>query len=131
MTALQKLLALNGLVFLLRAALNVLRPTSFYLSPGAPENAEDAVRVLGITYAAVGVVQLGAARSVDRTALRIVATGSALFAGGVALQAISQSSSPPDAFHRIRVASAVENVLVAGLYLALLLRERRESVSPS
>lgn len=129
MAALTKLLALNGLVFLLRAALNVVRPTSFYLSSEAPENAKDAVRVLGITYAAMGVVQLGAARSADWTAVRIVATGSALFAGGVALQAFSQSSSPLDTFHRIRIASAGENLLVAGAYVALLHRERRQRVA--
>ena len=99
MRALKRLLAVNGLVFLLRASLNILRPTSFYLAEGAPDNAIDAVHVLGITYAAFGLIQLGIWRSQDRTAVRVVAAGSMLFASGVALQALGQNSSPPDTFH--------------------------------
>jgi hypothetical protein len=124
--ALKRLLAVNGLVFLLRAGLNILRPTSFYLAEGSPDNAVDAVHVLGITYAAFGLVQLGMWRSQDRTAVRVVAAGSLLFASGVALQALGQDPSPPDTFHQIRMASAAENIAVAALYTTLLIRERRQ-----
>ena len=126
MRALKRLLAVNGLVFLLRASLNILRPTSFYLAEGAPDNAIDAVHVLGITYAAFGLIQLGMWRSQDRTAVRVVAAGSMLFASGVALQALGQNSSPPDTFHQIRRASAAENIAVAALYATLIIRERRQ-----
>ena len=125
MRALKRLLAVNGLVFLLRAGLNIFRPKSFYLAEGAAENAIDAVHVLGITYAAFGLIQLGMWRSQDRTAVRVVAAGSMIFASGVALQALGQDSSPPNTFHQIRLASAAENVAVAALYAALLIRERR------
>lgn len=126
MLALKRLLALNGLVFLLRAALNLIRPTSFYLADGAPENAVDAVHVLGVTYAAFGFIQLGMWRSNDRTAVRVVAQGSLLFALGVAIKALSQDSAPPDTFHQIRLASATENAFLVVIYAALLNRERKQ-----
>jgi hypothetical protein len=124
--ALRGLLAANGLVFLLRGGLNLLQPTSFYLAEGAPENAMDAVRILGITYGTVGVIQLGMLSSRDRNALRVVAGGSMLFAAGVAAQALAQGREPSDTFHQIRNASAAENIAVAALYAGLLYREGRQ-----
>lgn len=131
MRALKSLLALNGLVFLLRGGLNLTRPTSFYLAKGAPDNAMDAVRVLGITYVAFGLVQTGMWFTPDRIPVRVVAGSSMLFASGVALQALKQDAALPDSFHQIRRLSAAENVAVAALYAALLYREhddRRQSV---
>ncbi len=131
MRALKSLLALNGLVFLLRGGLNLTRPTSFYLAEGAPVNAMDAVRVLGITYVAFGLVQTGMWFTPDRIAVRVVAGSSMLFASGVALQALNQDAALPDSFHQIRLLSAAENVAVAALYAALLYREHgyhRQSV---
>jgi hypothetical protein len=98
--ALKSLLALNGLVFLLRGGLNLTRPTSFYLAKGAPDNAIDAVRVLGITYVAFGLVQTGVWFTPERTAVRVVAGSSMLFASGVALQALNQDAALPDSFHQ-------------------------------
>jgi hypothetical protein len=123
MRALKTLLAVNGLVFLVRAFLNVFRPTFFYLESGAPEYARDAVRVLGITYGVVGFMQLGMWRVSDRRAVRVVSSGSLLFAAGVAVQASTQEGSSTARFYQMRLASAAENVAVAALYAVLLYRE--------
>ena len=127
MRALKTLLAINGVVFLIRAVLNVFRPTSFYLESGAPEYAGDAVRVLGITYGVFGLIQLGMWQVVDRRAVRVVSWGSLLFASGIALQASAQGGSSTDSFHQMRLASAAENVAVATLYAFLLYRELQPS----
>lgn len=122
---LKTLLLLNGLVFLLRGFLNVVRPTSFYLEPSAPKSAVGAVRVLGVTYGALGVVQLGMWRVADRSAVRVVSVASLLFAAGVAVLAPARRSASAEAFHRMWLASAIENAAVAAAYGALLCRERR------
>jgi hypothetical protein len=124
MRALRVVLAVNGLVFLVRAGLDNVRPTSFYLAAGAPAYAVDAVRVLGITYATLAMVQLGASRLAGPCAVRLVAAASMLFAAAVAVQASMQGSGTADAFHRPRWGSAAENVLVATLYAVLLYRGR-------
>jgi hypothetical protein len=59
MRLLKIMLAANGAVFLLRGSLNIVQPTSFYLESDAPTHGQDAVRILGITYLAVGLVHLG------------------------------------------------------------------------
>lgn len=130
MRALKTLLAVNGLVFLIRALLNVFRPTSFYLESGAPEYASDAVRVLGITYGVLGSIQLGMWRVSDRRAVLVLSSGSLLFAVGVAVQAMNQAGSSTDRFHQMRLASAAENVAVAGLYAFLLYREHQSATPP-
>lgn len=124
MRSLKTLLAVNGLVFFIRAVTNLVRPTSFYLESDAPKYAVDAVRVIGITYAALAVIQLGMWRVDDRRAVRAVAGASQLFAAGIAVQAATQGSSSTDTFHRIRFASAAENAAVVVLYALLLHRER-------
>lgn len=128
MRALKITLAVNGLVFFVRALANLCRPTSFYLDPGASRNTIDTVHVLGITYGAVGLIQVGAWRVADRGAVRLVARASQLFAAAVAVKAWTQDSGPPDAFHRLRIASAAENAAVAVLYAVLLDRERRSAL---
>lgn len=126
---LKLVLAINGAVFMLRASMNLIRPTSFYLPDGAPTYAEDAVRVLGITYAALGLIQLGMWMVPDARAVRTVAGASMLFATGVAIQAVVQGSQSADAFHRLRIGSAAENLGVAVLYAALLYRASRSTPS--
>ena len=125
MRVLRGVLATNGAVFLLRAVLNVFRPTSFYLEPDAPKYAADAVQVMGITYASLGAIQIGVSQLADRAAVQIVSGASMLFAGGVAAKAATQSSGSQDGFHRMRLASAAENLIVAALYGALLVRSNR------
>ncbi len=125
MRVLKVLLAINGAVFLWRGSLDLVQPTAFYLEPDAPKYAMDAVRVIGITYLAVGLIQLGMWRVTDRLAVRVVASASLLFGAGVAIQAVTQGSGSADAFHRLAPGPAVENVLVALLYAALLYRESR------
>ena len=124
MRALKTLLVINGLVFLLRALLNLFRPTSFYLESDAPAYAVDAVRVLGVTYGVLGLIQLGMWRVTDRRAVRIVSAASLLFATGIAAQASIQDTTSGDRFHQMRRASAAENLTLVGLYAYLLYRER-------
>ena len=116
-------LALNGVVFLVRAGTNLLKPTSWYVDANAPQNAVDAVHVIGITYAALGLIQIGMWRVSDRRAVRAVSGASFAFAAGMAGKALSQGSGPADAFHRMRYASAAENAGVAVLYAVLLSRD--------
>jgi hypothetical protein len=122
MPALKLLLTVNGAVFVVRALTNLVRPTSFYLEADAPAYAQDAVRVLGVSYATLGAIQLGTAVTGDRSAVRTVAGASMLFAAAVATQAALQRSGS-DSFHRLRLGAAAENGLVAGLYAALLSRQ--------
>jgi len=124
-TWMKLLLVINGGFFLLRGALDIVQPTSFYLAPDAPGYAVDAVRVLGITYLALGLIQLGSWVVNDRRAVRLVASASVLFAAGVFLEALSQGSGSADQFHRLAPGPAVENLLVAAAYVALLLRDVR------
>ena len=125
MRALKVLLAINGAIFLGRGSLDIVQPTNFYLESNAPKYALDAVRVIGITYLTVGLIQLGMWRVTDRLAVRVVAGASLLFGAAVAVQAVTQGSGSADAFHRLAPGPAVENALVALLYAALLYRESR------
>ena len=118
-------LAINGAIFLWRGSLDIAQPTSFYLQSDAPTYAMDAVRVLGVTYVALGLIQVGTWWVADRRAVRIIAGASLLFAAGVAVQAVTQGSASADSFHRLSPGPAVENLVVAVLYAGLLLRERR------
>lgn len=122
MKPLKTALALNGVVFLVRAGTNFLKPRSWYVDANAPQNAVDAVHVIGIAYAAVGLIQIGMWRVSDRRAVRAVSGASLAFAAGMAGKALTQGSGPADAFHRMRYASAAENVGVAALYAVLLSR---------
>lgn len=128
--ALKTMLAINGVVFLVRAFTNLFRPTSWYVDADAPRNAVDAVHVVGITQGALGLTQIGMWTVDDRRAVRAVSGASMFFAVGIALKALSQGSSSTDAFHRMRYASAAENIGVAAVYGGLLLRERLSGNRP-
>ncbi|MGB5531511.1 MAG: hypothetical protein WBN71_00250 [Acidimicrobiia bacterium] len=130
MKALKTMLAINGVVFLVRALTNFIMPASWYLHAGAPRNAVDAVHVIGITQAALGLTQIGMWSVDDRRAVRAVSGASMSFAVAIALKALSQGSGSTDAFHRMRYASAAENIGVAALYGGLLLRERLSGNRP-
>lgn len=124
MRGLKILLGANGLVFLLRAIIDFLHPTSFYVPPEAPRHAKDAVHVIGIAYVTVGAAQLGACRSPDRVAIRSVSGASLLFATATAVKALTQGGGS-DTFHRIRRWVAAENLAVAAAYGLPLAREAR------
>jgi hypothetical protein len=118
-------LAVNGGVFLWRGSLDILQPTSFYLEPDAPKYAMDAIRVLGITYISLGLIQLATWWVSDRRAVRTVAGASLLFAAGVFAQAATQGSASADPFHQLSPGAAVENLLVAMLYAGFLVLDAR------
>lgn len=124
MRSLKVALVANGVVFLIRAVTNLLRPTSWYVDVDAPKNAVDTVHVVGITYGAFGVSQIGMWPVTDRRAVRAVSVASMVFAVGIAVKALTQGSGSVDASHRMRYASATENFLVALMYAVLLCRER-------
>ncbi len=124
MKPLKTTLILNGVVFLVRAGTNLFKPTSWYVDADAPKSAVDAVHVIGIAYAALGLTQLGMWGVSDRRAVRAVSGASLAFAAGMAAKALTQGSGPTDAFHRMRYASAAENAGVAVLYALLLSRDR-------
>lgn len=123
-------LAVNGGFFLWRGSLNILQPTSFYLEPEAPKYAMDAIRVLGITYCSLGLIQLGTWWMPDRRALRTVAGASLLFAAGVFAQAATQGSGSVDPFHQLSPGPAVENLVVAMLYAGFLVWDAHSQRSP-
>jgi hypothetical protein len=97
MAKLRGLLAINGAVFLVRAYLNIARPTSFYLQGDAPKYAIDAVRIVGIAYATLGLIQLGTSVTSEREALRTVAAASMVFAAVHRRGPRSRVSRPPGA----------------------------------
>ena len=119
------MLAINGLVFLLRSVINLLKPTSFYLEPEAPGYARDAVRVLGVTYGVLGMTQLGVSRSDDSNSIRTVSVASMLFALGAAVASVAQNKDSKTAFRRMRLASATENLGVVALYAVILKKSRQ------
>ncbi len=127
MKPLTTVLALNGVVSLVRAGTNFCKPTSWYVDADAPKSAVDVVHVIGIAYAALGLTQIGMWRVSDRQAVRAVSGASLAFAAGIAAKALSQGSGPTDAFHRLRYASAAENAGVAALYAVLLFRDRSDT----
>jgi hypothetical protein len=122
-------LAVNGVVFLGRGSIDLVQPTSFYLQPDAPKYAMDAVRVLGVTYISLGLIQLGMWWAPDPRAVRIVASASLLFAAGVAAQAATQGSASTDPFHQLSPGPAAENLLVAVLYAGFLAWDARSQAS--
>ena len=122
---LRRALAVNGAVFVLRGALNVVTPRSFYLPPRPPRYAEDVVRLLGVTYLAMAVAQLGTAWRGNDSAVRTMGAASMLFAGGAATVAMSPGSSQETGFERVRRWSALENTAVCVGYTALTTRAHR------
>jgi len=103
------LLAINGVAFLAYAASNILLPTSYFLEADAPKTAVDAVRVVGITYGALGLIQLGMWWVADRLAL--------------------QGSASNDPFHQLGLVVAAGNGLVALIYAWLLYRESQTATA--
>jgi hypothetical protein len=122
---LRRALAVNGAVFVLRGALNVVTPRSFYLPPRPPRYAEDVVRLLGVTYLAMAVAQLGTAWRGNEAAVRTMGAASMLFAGGAATVAMSPDSSQQTGFERVRRWSALENTAACVGYAALTTRAHR------
>ncbi len=132
MRALKVMLAYSGFEFVARGIVNYIQPTTFYLQADAPRYAQDAVRVLAITYLAFGLIHLGAWRVNDRLAVRLVAGASMLFAAGAAIQAATQGSASTDVWHQagvvlgpVTLPNVGLNVLWTAIYAGLLFRESR------
>lgn len=120
------LLVVNGAVFLLYAATNTIAPTSYFLPSDAPDYAISVVRVVAMTYLAMGLIQVGMWWVMDRLAIRIVAGASLVLTAGFAILAATGGSASSDAFHQLGVLAGATNAIVAILYAFLLYRERQE-----
>lgn len=118
------LLALNGVAFAFYGVSNIAMPTSYFLTADAAANAIDAVRVVGVLYLGLAVVQLGAWFLADRTAVRLVAVASIVPVAGFAAVAALQTAGSTDTFHQLGMVGVIGNAVVAVLYLFLLYRER-------
>ena len=81
------------------------------------------MRIIGLAYAALGLIQLGMWWVSDRLAVRIVAGASLLFIAGSAAQAALQGTASTDTFHQIGLGAAAGGALIAVLYAALPNRE--------
>lgn len=119
-------LAINGAVFALRGALNVVAPSSFYLPDDPPRYAKDVVRLLGVTYLAIASAQVQTALRGDDSAVRQIGAASMLFAGGAALVALSSGASRRTRFDRVKPGSALENGVLCVTYGALIVQAHRQ-----
>lgn len=115
---------MNGLAFLLYAATCSIAPSSYFLPPDAPDYAISVVRVVAVIYLAMGLIQIGMWRVMDRMAVRIVAGSSSVSVTGFAILAATAGSASSDPFHQFGPFVAVGNAIVAILYVFLLYRER-------
>lgn len=118
----RRLLSINGAVFLLRAATNFLRPTSFWIDEGAGPEALAPVRALAVSYASFGMAQIGAAMAGERRSLVAASIASVFFAVATAIGAGTSTPRPEAPVHRLRLGVAVENAAVAALYGRVLSR---------
>lgn len=125
---LKVLLAINGVAFVFYAVSNIFLPTSYFLPAGTTGYAVDLVRVVGMAYGALGLIQLGMWLVTDRLTVRIVAIASLLFAAGFAVQAAIQGTGSTDTFHQIGLGVAAGNAVVVALYGYLLYRERTATI---
>lgn len=119
------LLLVNGLASVLYVFSNILLPTSFF----APSDAVagyglDAVKLLGLGYLPLGIIQLGCWRVADRFSIRLIAVASMVYAAGFALLAATASSGSSDPFHQYGIGVTGAWLVVSVLYLWLLYRER-------
>lgn len=119
------LLLVNGLVSISYVFSNILLPTSFFApSDAAAGYGLDAVKLLGLGYLPLGIIQLGSWRIADRFAVRLIAVASMAFAAGFALLGAMAGSGSSDPFHQYGMGIAVAWIVVSVLYLWLLYRER-------
>lgn len=104
-------------------------PTSYFLPADATGPALDAVRTVGLTYGALGLVLLGMWWVKDRLAVRIVAGAAFLFLVDFALQSATHGTGSSDPFHQLGLGIAVGNAVVAVLYVWLIYRENQEAAA--
>jgi hypothetical protein len=102
-------------------------PTSFFAPTDASGYGLDAVKLVGMGYLPLGIVQLGSWRIADRFAVRLIAVASMAYAAGFALLAAMAGSGSSDPFHQYGVGVAGAWALVTLLYAWLIYRERSGS----
>lgn len=123
------LLLVNGLASISYVFSNIVLPTSFF----APSDATagyglDAVKLLGLGYLPLAIIQLGSWWVADRFSIRLIAVASMAYAAGFAVLAMTASSGSSDPFHQYGIGVAGAWLVVTVLYLWLLYRERSAAV---
>jgi hypothetical protein len=118
------LLVVNGVASVSYVFSNILMPTSFFAPTDASGYGLDAVKLVGMGYLPLGIVQLGSWRIADRFAVRLIAVASMAYAAGFALLAAMAGSGSSDLFHQYGLVIAGAWALVAVLYAWLIYRER-------
>ena len=122
---LKVLLLVNGLASISYFFSNILLPTSFFApSDAAPGYGLDAVKLLGLAYLPLGIIQLGSWRVVDRFSIRLIAVASMAYTAGFALLGAMAGSGSSDPFHKYGMGIAAAWVVVTLLYAWLIYRER-------
>jgi hypothetical protein len=118
------LLVINGLASIAYVFSNILMPTSFFAPTDASGYGLDAVKLVGMGYLPLAIVQLGSWRITDRPAISLIAIASMAYAAGFALLAAMAGSGSSDPFHQYGMGVAGAWGVVALLYLGLVYRER-------
>ncbi len=121
------LLALNGVAYAYYGLSNIALPTSYFLPSDAADYAIATVRVVGVMYVALAIVQLGAWRIADRGAVRLISVASLVAAVGFAVQAALLGSGSTTVFQSVGVAVAAGYAVFAALFAILIYREWREA----
>lgn len=120
-------LAINGVVLIGYAVSNTVAPTSYFAPSDAPGYAIDVIRVVAVSYLALGLVQLGTWWVTDRRAVRLVAGASLVYAAGFGILGATIGTGSSDAFHQVGLVAGIGNIVVAVVYAFLLYRERSEA----
>lgn len=81
--------------------------------------------MLGVTYLAVAVAQMGSVWRGNDAAVRTLGAASMLFAGGAAAVAMSPGGSQETGFERVRRWAALENTAVCVGYTAFITHAHR------
>ena len=118
------LLLINGIASVSYTFSNILLPTSFFAPSDATGWGLDAVKLVGIGYLPLGIIQLGSWRIAERFTIELIAFASLVYAAGFALLAAVAGSGSSDPFHKVGVGIAAAWVVVALLYVWLIYRER-------
>ena len=122
------LMALQGVAFIFYALEAFYDPNLFWSPSGSPDNVLDIGRAVGVAQLAFGIVQLGAWRMTERWGVELIAMASLVFSVGFAIMLGIASSHPSDdMFHQFGMTGVAVWAVFAILYVALLLRERREA----
>jgi len=105
------------------------KATSFFAPSDASGWGLDAVKLVGMGYLPLGIIQLGSWRIPDRFAIELIAVASLVYAAGFAALAAVAGSGSSDPFHQYGIGVAAAWAAVSLLYVWLIYRERSGAAS--